>query len=203
MREAQRLRYQVFVRERAIFKPSSEELLERDEFDGWSHHLLIRNRDTRDVIGTARVVAPGGYRPDGLPIQRVCKAEYLGAIPLRTAGEISRFAISKHRRCGGDPRIDLLLLLTLVEGVLHLSLDLGLTHWCAVMERSLMRLLRSIGIHFAPVGPLITYYGQRQPAVAKIASVLDEGERQCPTYHAFVTRAWHPARRAALMQLRA
>ncbi len=196
VREAQRLRYQVFVRERAIFKPSSEDLLETDEFDAWSHHLLIRRCDDREAIGTARLVTPCADRPVSLPIQRVCSADHLGAIPLAGVGEISRFAISKYRRGGGDPRIDSLLLLTLVEGVLHLSLRLGLTHWCAVMERSLMRLLRSIGIHFTPLGPLVAYYGQRQPALAKIASVLEEGERQCPLYHEFVTRARHHGWRA-------
>lgn len=202
VREAQRLRYQVFVRERAIFKPSSEDLLETDEFDAWSHHLLIRRRDDREAIGTARLVPSCADRPISLPIQRVCSPEHLNAIPLGAAGEISRFAISKTRRGGGDPRMNSLLLLTLVEGVLHLSLGLGLTHWCAVMERSLMRLLRGIGIHFSPLGPLVAYYGQRQPALAKIASVLEVGEQQCPLYHEFVTRTRHAAR-PALMQLRA
>ena len=196
VREALRLRYQVFVRERAIFKPGAEEPIETDEFDAWSHHLLIRRRDDREAIGTARLVTALPDRPVSMPIQRVCDPDLLAEIPLGHVGEISRFAISKHRRGGGDPRLDSLLLLTLVEGVLHLSLRLGLTHWCAVMERSLMRLLRSVGIHFTPVGPVIPYYGPRQPAVAKIASVLDEGERQCPLYHEFVTRArqhgWRP-----------
>lgn len=187
--EAQRLRYQVFVQERGIFTAQGPEPIETDEFDPWSHHLLIRRRADRAVVATSRLVTSTPERGPGLPIQRVCEVGRLGAIPLARAGEISRFAISKSRRGGADPRLEQMLLLTLVDGVLHLSLDLGLTHWCALMERSLIRLLQRIGICFEPVGPIIAHYGLRQPAVARIESILADGERRCPAHYDFVRRA--------------
>jgi N-acyl amino acid synthase of PEP-CTERM/exosortase system len=193
VKEAQKLRYQVFVRERGIFNAPSDEELETDEFDAWSHHLLIRRCEDRQVVGTARLVPFSADRAVSLPIQRVCSAERLSGIPLNNAGEISRFALSKDLRRGGDSRLNSLLILTLVEGVLHLSLGLGLTHWCAVMERSLMRLLRSVGIHFKAVGPMVSYYGQRQPAIAEIASLLSEGQQQRPAYYDFVTHGPRPS----------
>lgn len=187
--ESQRLRHEVFVRERRIFAQAPGQSLEADAFDRWSRHLLIRRRSDREAIGTARLVL---FRPDEpvtLPIQRVCNPDLLTTVPLRTAGEISRFALSKTRRGGDAAQTDSLLILTLVEGILHLSLELGLTHWCAVMERSLLRLLRSIGINFEPLGPVVSYYGQRQPAVAKIASLIAEGRHRRPDYYEFLTKA--------------
>src|SRR3954454_1724840 len=43
------------------------------------------------------------------------------------------------------------------------GVDAGLTHWCALMEPSLVRLLYATGVHFAPLGPMVDAYGRRQP----------------------------------------
>jgi len=189
VREAQRLRYQVFCLERGILPGQTEALLESDEFDARSRHVVLRRRCTGQVIGTVRLVIGSSDRPnDCLPMQRYCSPTLLQNLPLDTLGEISRFALSKQRRAPGFPS-DSLLRLGLMQGILRISDELGLTHWCAIMERSLLRLLQATGVHFAPLGPAVEAYGLRQPAVAAIDMTLASGKRQCPDFYTFVTDA--------------
>jgi N-acyl amino acid synthase of PEP-CTERM/exosortase system len=55
------------------------------------------------------------------------------------------------------------------------------------MERTLLRLLRSSGIHFEAVGPMVEYHGLRQPAVADLGALLARMEREQPTVWDFIT----------------
>jgi N-acyl amino acid synthase of PEP-CTERM/exosortase system len=55
---------------------------------------------------------------------------------------------------------------------------MGLTHWIAVMERSLLRLHESNAIRFEPLGPLVSYHGIRQPASGAIQAVLARIRRE-------------------------
>ena len=72
-------------------------------------------------------------------------------------------------------------------GVMRVSSELGLTHWCAAMELSLLRLLKGVSIHFEPVGPLVEYHGLRQPSVGVISEILARGKRERPELWDFVT----------------
>lgn len=185
--EAQQLRYQVFCAERSIFSIKSEELLETDEYDSNSRHVVIRNRKSGEVVGTVRLVLTCPTKQSSsLPMQRYCSPAMFHDLPMQSTAEISRFALSKQRRSTNCPS-DSLLRLGLMQGILRISSELKLTHWCAVMERSLLRLLQGAGVHFAPVGPMIEVYGLRQPSVAEISTVLTRGKRQCPDLYAFIT----------------
>ena len=190
LREAQRLRHQVFCLERQILPGTTQPGVESDEYDSASHHVLLRDGERGIAIGTARLVVPSRPRaaPAGaarLPMLRYCPAELLATLPVGSTGEISRFAISKAYRDAGGAS-DRLLRFALMRGILSVSLDIGLTHWCALMEPSLMRLLRAAGIGFAPLGPLVQAFGLRQPCAAPIESVLVEGSRRCPDLYRFV-----------------
>jgi N-acyl amino acid synthase of PEP-CTERM/exosortase system len=70
---------------------------------------------------------------------------------------------------------------------MQMSDELGLTHWCAVMERSLLRLLQASAIHMPSVGPLVSYHGIRQPSIGHIASVLHRVRREQYPVWEFVT----------------
>ncbi len=72
----------------------------------------------------------------------------------------------------------MLLRLALFRGIVQMSGELELTHWCAVMERSLLRLLQMSAIHFHPVGPLVSYHGIRQPSFGSISGVLGRIRRE-------------------------
>jgi N-acyl-L-homoserine lactone synthetase/HPt (histidine-containing phosphotransfer) domain-containing protein len=180
--EAQRLRYQVYCVERGFEK--SDNGIEQDEFDIHSRHIVLRRRSDGEITGTTRVVL---YDPnasgDSYPMQHVCAASLLHGLPMETTAELSRFAISKQLR-GSSPA---LIRLALIEGLFRISHELGLTDWCAVMENSLLRLLKSSAIHFRPLGPLVEYHGLRQPCCANIKEIAARMQVERPEIWAFVT----------------
>lgn len=163
--EAFCLRHQVYCVERAY--EAGRNGLEHDVFDMNARQVLLRSRRTRQVVGTVRVVLPG----QALPMQEIVGTSAIEHLPLHSTGEISRFALSKTRRANvGEAGV--LMRLGLMQGILHVSQDAGLTHWCAVMERSLLRLLHATAIYFQPVGPLVEFHGLRQPAAGHIDSIM-------------------------------
>lgn len=182
-REAYRLRHQAHCLERGC--EPDEGGLERDEFDAHAQQAVVCERHSGEVIGTVRLILPVGDAARVLPIQQLCAPGLLGTLPLETTAEVSRLAVSRRRRdrAAADP----LLHLGLVQGAVRLSHDLGITHWCAVMERSLLRLLRTMAIHFAPVGPCIEHHGLRQPAIANLDALLARMERDQPAIWSLVT----------------
>ena len=186
IREACQLRHQVYCIERR-FEPAAAAQLETDEFDDYAHHITLRERMSREVLGTVRLVPVAPASGDvGLPMERACGPDLLRILPRATTAEVSRFAISKERRNIGSMAASLLRL-SLVQGAVRISRSLGLTHWCAAMEPSLLRLLQSTGIHFQRLGPLVEYHGIRQPAYADVASMLERMRREQPALWAFVT----------------
>ncbi len=56
VREVQRLRYQVFVEAMGLESLTNSEGLERDEFDDYCDHLIVRDTRTLKVVGTYRVM---------------------------------------------------------------------------------------------------------------------------------------------------
>lgn len=53
---AQRLRYEVFALECGADLSSRDEAVDRDEFDEYCEHLIVRNVATDDVVGTYRIL---------------------------------------------------------------------------------------------------------------------------------------------------
>ncbi len=68
--EAQRLRYKVFAEEMGA-RLNSRDGFDRDGFDAFCDHLLIRESSTNEVVGTYRILSPamaneaGGYYSAG------------------------------------------------------------------------------------------------------------------------------------------
>ena len=182
---AYRLRHQVYCVERGY--EAGQGALETDRFDQRAGHALLTQRSTGRIVGTVRVVAPAreGSGKD-LPMQSLCPQDAFGMLPRRGTGEISRFAISKDLRdaaCAGSVP----LRLGLMRGIVQLSGEMGITHWCAVMEPTLLRLLRLSGIHFQPLGPAIEYRGLRQPCWGRIDDVLGRMRRERPAVWDYIT----------------
>jgi putative hemolysin len=65
--EAQRLRFKVFAEELGANLPSAKEGIDRDIFDKYCDHLLVRESIEHKVVGTYRILSPdqaekiGGY----------------------------------------------------------------------------------------------------------------------------------------------
>ena len=201
MREAFQLRHQVYCLERG-YEAATAAGVEQDEFDARAKHVIACDRRTGQIVGTVRLILPGRSR-DAMPIRRLCDPTLLRHLPHATTAEVSRFAVSKVLRESGAG--DSLLRLGLVQGSVRISRELGLTHWCAIMERSLLRLMRATAIRFDPVGPAVEHHGLRQPCVAHIGTVLAEMEAEQPGLWDLVTdgglRWWdqpaHQAERVA------
>lgn len=57
VREAQRLRYRVFIAAREL-QPMLIDDIDEDEFDGFCDHLTVRDKLTNEVVGTYRFLSP-------------------------------------------------------------------------------------------------------------------------------------------------
>jgi N-acyl amino acid synthase of PEP-CTERM/exosortase system len=195
LRQAYRLRYQVYCVERQFL--TGQNGVEYDEYDEFALHAVVRWHRTGEVVGTVRLVLPkvpaGG---DDFPIQHVCDPAVLRGLPRATIGEVSRFALAKQsmkqmRRMSATTCS--LLRLALIQGAVRLSAEAGHTHWLAVMEPTLLRLLRATGIHFDPLGPPVDYHGLRQPAAAELVPMLARLAKEQPVVWDFITRngSWY------------
>ncbi len=58
LEEAQRIRFKVFAEEMGAALPSAAEGLDRDRFDAYCEHLLVRDNDNNKVVGTYRIMPP-------------------------------------------------------------------------------------------------------------------------------------------------
>jgi len=56
--DAQRLRYKVFAEEMGASVEGANLGVDRDEFDPWCDHLIVRDLDTLRVVGTYRILPP-------------------------------------------------------------------------------------------------------------------------------------------------
>lgn len=65
VREVQRLRYKVFVETMGLSALMNAEELDRDDFDAHCDHLIVRDSDTLNVVGTYRVLGPSAAREKG------------------------------------------------------------------------------------------------------------------------------------------
>ncbi|MBV8522428.1 MAG: GNAT family N-acetyltransferase [Acetobacteraceae bacterium] len=197
-REAHRLRYQVYCVENDYLEGDG---LEVDEFDIHSHQVVLRDNQSSQVVGTARLVLFREETPDhSFPMQEVTPVSLHRYVPLHTTAEVSRFAISKRQRNQVGTSAGLLRL-ALVQGLVRLSTELGITHWVAVMEPSLLRLLKSSAIYFNEIGWAIEYHGLRQPCYASVEALLARVHDEKPDLWGLLTdngRLWpEPDHRAA------
>lgn len=182
--EAHRLRHQVYCLERG-FEPGVDGL-EIDRHDEHSRHVLLRRQACGSVIGTARLIMPAARPADAVfPMQEVCSASVFKGLPMERTAEVSRFALSRDRH-GLSVEAAALARLMLVRGLVLLSQQTGISHWAAMMERTLLRLLRASSIHFSPLGPEIEYHGLRQPAACCVSDMLERMGDEQPAMHSFI-----------------
>lgn len=212
---AYRLRYHIYCTERG-YERSEEfpDGLETDEYDHRSIHSLVYHRGTGAPAGVVRLVMPEADNPEALfPIEEHCLdvldwnvIKSFGA-DRSTIAEVSRFAVAKDfkRRpgeagtlAGVSPTLNYEddqtdhrrhfphISLGLIAMLFAMSAERGITHWYAVMEPALARLLTRFGIRFAKVGPLVEYHGRRQPMMACLDDLLRDIERDRPDFLALI-----------------
>jgi N-acyl amino acid synthase of PEP-CTERM/exosortase system len=141
--------------------------------------------------------------------------------PVHSMGEVSRFSISKQfRRRANDtlygqteeapPPPDHpsrrsnapLTRLGLIQALIRLTAANRVTHWCAMMEPRLLRMLATTSIFFEPIGELVEFHGLRQPCYCDVVDMLSRVQREQPASWDILTDGgalWEPlldARRA-------
>ena len=201
-----KLRYQVYCNECGFEKPEDHPGgMERDEFDDVATHFCAFDQETKEIIGTARIILSS---KKNFPIYKnfTLDQEAIAAIDGSKVGEISRLAISKDfRRRTIDKALyaaeeitikdqkvykqqrrqyELALVAGLYRCIYIESLALGLTHWYAVMAKGLYYLLKSRDIIWHPIGPSQDYHGWRRPYVAEI---LENAKSAAVNFPEFLT----------------
>ena len=84
VREAQRLRYRVFVEEMGARPVCREPGIDSDMYDPYCDHLLVRDRDSGEVVGTYRMLT-------------TAKAQAIGAYYSESEFDLTRLAYAKER----------------------------------------------------------------------------------------------------------
>jgi N-acyl amino acid synthase of PEP-CTERM/exosortase system len=192
----------VYCIENGYEDPDKPDHLETDEFDSHAAHGLLHCRRSSDALGTVRLILPLDHDPhDSFAVQRVLHSDVRSAfnkLPLHAMGEVSRFSISRHIRRRADST-DLtgqiaasgnsgpLMRLGLIQALIRMCIENGITHWCAAMEPTLLRMLAAMAIRFKPVGPLVDYHGRRQPCYCVVADVLNAVKRERPAFWSVLT----------------
>jgi N-acyl amino acid synthase of PEP-CTERM/exosortase system len=213
IRLAQEIRYQVYCVEHRFENPAENpDGRESDQFDAHAVHSLLIHRPSGQAMGTVRLVLPRPDAPEksfAIQLLKPSRVTAEGSLfPLRTTGEVSRFSISKQfrRRKGDTPygeqgepdnssdrRKGPLMRLGLIQSLVRMSAQHGITHWCAVMEPKLLRMLAGMAIHFTPVGEAVEYHGRRQPCYCHVGTVLNRVKQDRPEFWEVLTdggRLW-------------
>jgi N-acyl-L-homoserine lactone synthetase len=162
--ESYRLRYQVYCVERQFFDAGKyPDRLEQDEFDRYSLHLGIVDREGH-LLATSRLIQASVL---GLPLFRHCEifAAHQAEVhrPTNRIAEVSRLCMS--RRLAEGPANRTVVIPMMYRALYQFSKRAGFTHWLVATERSLHRLLTYFGFPFRPVGPHIDYFGPVAPYI--------------------------------------
>lgn len=213
--QAFRLRFQVYCVENPFEDPAKNaEGLERDQFDDRAVHCLLLHKRSGSWAGAVRLILPDCDAPGhSFALQEVCSEPLITdprRFPVLKMAEVSRFCISKEfRKRQGDwlypeskepndnsdeRRVIPNMTLGLIEGLVTMSVERGIEHWCAVMERPLLRLLSRLGIHFEAIGPLVEYHGRRQPCMIELRAMLERVKAERPDVWEILTdggRHWN------------
>jgi N-acyl amino acid synthase of PEP-CTERM/exosortase system len=154
------------------------------------------------TLGTVRLILPLTHELESsFPVQQVLDPASLrefNRLPLHTMGEVSRFSISRQFRRMSSTSYDAehgevinnsgaLMRLGLMQALVRMSMQNGITHWCAAVESTFQRMFAAMDIRFSPVGPLVQYHGLRQPCYGVIADVLNTVKRERPAFWSILT----------------
>jgi N-acyl amino acid synthase of PEP-CTERM/exosortase system len=206
VRTAQKIRYQVYCVENPLESSDKPDGLEADEFDSHAVQSLLVDRSNHAALGTVRLIMPLPHAPErSFAVQRLLDPDSLRilmSLPHHALAEVSRFSISQQFRrrtakgsvpTQGEAAIanycGPLMRLGLFRGLVHSSLEHGITHWCALMEPTLLRMFNAMAIRPRPLGPLVNFRGLRQPCYLDLYKMLDAVKRERPAIWEVMTDA--------------
>ncbi|MCU7818540.1 MAG: PEP-CTERM/exosortase system-associated acyltransferase [gamma proteobacterium symbiont of Lucinoma myriamae] len=212
MLECQKIRYQVYCIEHDFEKPEEHlNQLEQDEYDDLSLHALLQHKPSGDFAATVRLVTFQALGEKGLfPMELHSTFDTQGhtaldALPRNSIAEVSRFAVSKtfrkrltdtnyhgvsdfgEKREIDSKRIIPHITLGLFKILFQMSKTAEIHYWYAVMEVTLIRLLKRFGFNFVRVGPAVEYHGKRIPCFISVSDALENIKKVQPKIWDFIT----------------
>ncbi len=165
------IRNEVYALDRGWLSPSPYGM-ESDSWDLFSHHFVAYN-DSREAVGTARMIMPS---PLGFPFEHV--ADFPSGIDRSSSYEVSRLAVRQKARGKNS-----FILVGLCRAIWRYGNEAGKTHWCAVVDKPVAKLLKRLGFEFLFEGGELMHLGSVSiPIVCNMAqsrevlfsSTLDE-----------------------------
>ncbi|NMT63813.1 PEP-CTERM/exosortase system-associated acyltransferase [Marinobacter orientalis] len=210
------VRYQVYCIDRPFEDPDCfADKREHDAYDSRSAHALIRHRMTGESVAAVRLVMAGDTPVQAdFPMEAPClhlmdryAQEAFAAARREQVAEISRMAVSREfrRRLNEDKTTSGIsdfagysdsengkralpyISLGIFAAILQMSVKHGITHWMAVMEPALLRVLKRFGVEFDHVGPVTEYHGRRRPAFTEAASLIEGIRKRRPDVWSLIT----------------
>jgi len=168
IRQCQRLRYQIFAGEMGAVLDTDIPEHDTDEFDAYSKHLLVRNTNTGEVVGTTRLLTDlNPAHGEGYYSQTEFDLGNILRLPGRIM-EVGRTCIHPYYRTGstiavlwqGLARMMVMHDVDYLVGCASISLDDGGANAAAIMPRLRER-------HWAPAHLRVTPKIPLPPAVTQ------------------------------------
>lgn len=157
--------------------------LERDQYDAFSKHFLVRDRLTREWAGGMRLVVSGFNE---LPLARVSQLDRIAGIEFDQSHcvEVSRlFVLPDYRggrRYGEVSAVKkrtsasyFEVMLGLIRAARSFGLHNGLKSWYFLVEPGLARSIQRLGVDLYCCGPEVDYRGIRRPYYGEVSSCFD------------------------------
>jgi N-acyl amino acid synthase of PEP-CTERM/exosortase system len=194
-RSAFQLRFQVYSEELGYEDPRQfPNGLEQDLYDDRASQCLLRHRPTGEWAGVVRLILADATEPTRpFPTEVLAgprlDGTYLTDIDRRKIGEISRLIVSKRFRrrrgeagtaYGGTDLTLPLLLIGLLAGVMRMAAQNDVQYLLAILDPTLNRLLRRLGVDLTCIGPAVFLSGERVPCFGSIPDVLTNAKRVNP-----------------------
>jgi N-acyl-L-homoserine lactone synthetase len=180
-----RLRYEVYCKEKKWLDPKKYlDMLEQDEHDEKSETFLAYDTDTKQAIGTARLI----INDNDLSSLHIEKHPSIDAnLSTIRCVEISRLAILKSARQGN---VFIGLIRMLFRHILKYHSDFDYIYF-SVEERFLQK-VNELGFEFAPFAPIALWYcDQLVPARQVIANMDSCLKRNNPEFHSWLWQDTH------------
>ncbi len=175
-----RLRFEVYSQQcNFIREEDFPQKLECDEYDKHSIHFVAMDEDNV-VVATSRMILNTEKRSPLLELFPKLHNEF--DVSPNSITEISRLLISKRlcnsnmKRLKGSHRSAKLgdygtIVYGLCQKMFEETTRLGITHWCALMEKGLLALLRIYGFKMICVGDVVDLFGPVRPYIGNVADM--------------------------------
>ncbi len=167
--------------------------LEQDKFDQYSRHFIVRDKCTHEWVGGMRMVVMPFSK---LPVTRVCGlSESLESSFMTNCLEISRLFVLPDYRCGSrgskkngqnssqtcvrnDAGIYFEIMLGLIRAARQYGFQKNCIHWYFLIEPSLARSIRGLGMDLDECGSGVEHNGLRRPYYSDITTSFNRLQRR-------------------------